>query len=76
MSPQQYVPKLPDGYTEEKTPKGFQFLESIPKGFLVAFRERPWGHTQCKRYTPDKKIAVRLPDERLIIPTVQGEKET
>lgn len=74
MSPQSFVKKLPFGYSEERPPVVFQFLRSIPEGFLAAYREKGTSYIRWEKYTPALKIAVRLPDGRLVIPTVKGEK--
>lgn len=74
MSPQKFVTALPAEFAEEPPPAGFQFLKSIDEGFLAAFRESPCGYMQWKKYKPEHKIAVRLHDGRLVIPTVKGEK--
>ena len=74
MCPQRFIKKLQAGFEEITPPKDFKFLISVSNGFVMASgilqREMRW-----KKYTPDDNVAVRLPDGRLVIPTVHNKKE-
>lgn len=70
MSPQKFVKQPPIGYRLEEVPdlNKFERIRSHSYGFdLVYLFNRI-------TYTPEHKIAVRLPDGRIVIPTVKGEK--
>ena len=80
MCPQKFVKTLPPGWTTEFAPDGhlgidFVGIYSTPNGFNIKTKDI---HADLllpiRMYTPDKQIAVKLPDGRLVIPTVHGEK--
>lgn len=73
MSPQKFVKEVPPGFTEVNTPEDFLKVKSFPQGFSVIYLLH--GYPNHYAYFPENKIAVRLPDGRLVIPTVKGEKE-
>lgn len=75
MSPQRFVKSLPVGWREISPLEDFVGLVSTAHGFQVLYK--PYftsDFTARKLYAPEDKIAVRMPDGRLVIPTVKGEK--
>lgn len=82
MSPQKFVKTLPANYTEQQAPTEFKRLQSLKNGFLIIseignFRGNKWVFTKhVVGVSTQDNIAVRLPDGRLVIPTIKGESET
>lgn len=82
MSPQKFVKTLPVNYTEQKASEGFKCLISLRNGFLATsvignYRGNRWVYTEnIEGFGAQDKIALRLPDGRLVIPTIKGESET
>ncbi len=79
MTPQKFVKKPPLGYHVENAPEseedGVWKIRSTQGGFDILYDSGFLTSLLRKRtYTPEQKIAVRLPDGRLVIPTVKGEK--
>lgn len=71
MSPQKFVKDIPEGYTLQDVPENFISIHSIPEGFYMRYNSM--GFPENFAIVPEDKIAVRLPDGRLVIPTVKGE---
>ena len=79
MSPQKFVKKPPAGWTEIPVENGsigilFSRIQSTPDGFQIVNDDLYEHRVRRKFYRPEHKIAVRLPDGRLVIPTTRGER--
>lgn len=79
MSPQKFVKQAPPGWIAQYAPEseegGDWRIVSTPTGFDIHFDVGfLYPRPEVRSYSLRDKIAVRLPDGRLVIPTVRGEK--